>query len=101
MCSRTAPEVAASFSLAAMIYRILADSVLVLHLMFIAFVMSGGLLMLRWPRLLAAHLPAVCWAVLVELSGWTCPLTPLETHWRQAAGAVGYRGASSSTTCCR
>ena len=32
--------------------------------------------------------PAVEWAVLVELAGWTCPLTPLENHWRALDGGA-------------
>ncbi|NVK44651.1 MAG: DUF2784 domain-containing protein [Oceanospirillaceae bacterium] len=75
-----------------MFARIMADAVLVLHLLFILFVLAGGLLLLwrRWLALL--HLPAVVWAVLLELNGWICPLTPLENRLRMAAGQVGYEG---------
>lgn len=73
-----------------MSHRLLADGVVVLHLLFIGFVIFGGLLLPRWPGLAVAHLPAVCWAALVELCGWECPLTPLETGWRQAAGQAAY-----------
>ncbi|MEF8700262.1 MAG: DUF2784 domain-containing protein [Candidatus Accumulibacter sp. UW20] len=71
--------------------RLLADGVVVLHLVFIAFVIGGGLLVLRWPWLALLHLPAACWGVLVELNGWICPLTPLENRLRQAAGDAGYQ----------
>jgi hypothetical protein len=30
---------------------------------------------------------------VVELQGWVCPLTPLEQHFRAAAGEAGYRGS--------
>lgn len=70
--------------------RLLADAVVVVHLLFIAFVMVGGFAALRWPRLALAHLPAAGWAVLVEASGCICPLTPLENRLRQAAGDAGY-----------
>lgn len=73
-------------------YRLLADAVVVVHLLFIGFVILGGLLVLRWPRLALAHLPAACWGALIELGGWRCPLTPLENSLRQAAGDAGYRG---------
>lgn len=76
-----------------MSHRLLADSVVIVHLLFIGFVIFGGLLLRRWPGLAVAHLPAVCWAALVELCGWDCPLTPLETGWRQAAGQAGYAGS--------
>lgn len=73
--------------------RFLADALVLVHLLFIVFVVLGGLPVLRWPRLALAHLPAVCWGALVELTGRECPLTPLENRWRQAAGEAGYRGS--------
>lgn len=75
-----------------MIYRILADVVLILHLAFVLFVVLGGLLVLRWPRLAWLHVPAATWGVLVALVGWPCPLTPLENHLRQLGGQSGYGG---------
>jgi hypothetical protein len=75
-----------------MIYRSLADLVLVLHLAFIVFVVAGGLLALRWRRAPFVHLPAALWGVFVEVSGGACPLTPLENALRRAAGASGYSG---------
>jgi hypothetical protein len=71
---------------------ILADAVLVLHGLFIAWVVLGGLVVLRWPRLAWLHLPAAAWGVWIELSGGICPLTPLEQRLRQAAGEAGYSG---------
>jgi hypothetical protein len=75
-----------------MLLRLLADAVLVLHLVFVAFAVAGGLLALRWRWLPLLHLPALAWAVTVEFTGWICPLTPLENHLRQAGGAAGYSG---------
>ena len=75
-----------------MSYRLLADGVVIVHFLFIAFVVGGGLLVLRWPRLALLHIPAPCWGALIELSGWICPLTPLENGFRQAAGETGYHG---------
>jgi len=71
---------------------ILADLVLVLHLIFIGFVALGGLPVLRWPRLAWAHLPAVSWGALIEFGGWICPLTPLENRLRTMAGKPPYDG---------
>ena len=73
-------------------YRILADMVVGLHVIFVAFVVAGGLLVLRWPGLAWAHLPAAIWGTLIEFAGWVCPLTPLEQKLRAAAGEVGYEG---------
>lgn len=75
-----------------MSYALLANAVLLLHGLFIAFVLLGGLLVWRWPRLGWLHLTAVAWAVWVAWAGWICPLTPLENALRRAAGQAGYGG---------
>ena len=75
-----------------MLYRLGADAVLILHLAFVLFVVLGGFLVLRWPKLAWAHLPAVAWGALVEFSGWICPLTPLENALRHATGDAVYAG---------
>jgi hypothetical protein len=75
-----------------MIYRALADLILVFHLAFIVFVMAGGLLALRWGWVPLVHLPAAVWGVFIEGSGRVCPLTPLESVLRQAAGVSGDSG---------
>ena len=75
-----------------MAYRVLADLVVGMHALFVAFVVLGGLLALRWPWIAAAHLPAAVWGALIELRGWVCPLTPLEQSLRAAAGDAGYQG---------
>jgi hypothetical protein len=74
------------------IHRFLADAVLVLHLAFILFVVLGGLLVLRRPKLAWLHLPAVAWGALIEFAGWICPLTPLENRLRARGGEAGYSG---------
>ena len=71
-------------------YGLLADVVVLLHLLFVLFVLLGGLLALKWPRMAWAHLPAVVWGAFVEFSGWICPLTPLENWLRAQGGEVGY-----------
>ncbi len=76
----------------AMTDRLLADAVLVVHGLFILFVLLGGALVWRWPRLAWLHLPAVAWAAWVAWAGWICPLTPLENALRQSAGQAGYSG---------
>jgi hypothetical protein len=52
----------------------------------VLFVVAGGLLVIGWPRLAWAHIPAVVWGAWVEFSGWVCPLTPMENWLRQQAG---------------
>jgi hypothetical protein len=75
-----------------LIYRALADLVVLFHLAFVAFVVLGGLLVLRWPKAAWAHIPAAVWGVLIEYTGWICPLTPLENSLRSSGGEAGYSG---------
>lgn len=73
-------------------YRIGADFVLLLHFLFAAFATFGGVLAVynpAWPWL---HIPTVLWSSIVNLMGWTCPLTPLENALRKQAGQSGYAG---------
>jgi Protein of Unknown function (DUF2784) len=72
---------------------ILADAVLLLHGAFIAWVMFGGLAVLRRPVLAWLHLPALVWGVWISASGGICPLTPLEQRLRLAAGEAGWHGS--------
>jgi hypothetical protein len=66
--------------------------VVVVHAAFVVFVVVGGLLVARWPRMAWLHLPAVAWGVAIELLGWMCPLTPLENGLRERAGSSAYQG---------
>ncbi|MEO2169886.1 MAG: DUF2784 domain-containing protein [bacterium] len=75
-----------------MFYRVLADTVLVLHLLFILAVVAGGLGALRWRWAPLVHVPAVLWGMFIQVSGGICPLTPLENELRRAAGSSGYSG---------
>jgi hypothetical protein len=74
------------------LYRLLADAVVVVHFGFVLFVVFGGLLALRWPRVLWLHAPAAVWGALIEFAGWICPLTPLENELRRRGGEAGYAG---------
>ena len=59
-----------------------ADAVVVAHFGFVVFVVFGGLLVLRWPRVAWAHVPAAVWGALVQFADWMCPLTHLEAALR-------------------
>ena len=71
-------------------YALLADLTLLLHGLFILFVVLGGFLVF-WRRCVAwLHLPCAAWGALIEFKGWVCPLTYLENDLRIAAGKDGY-----------
>jgi uncharacterized membrane protein len=75
-----------------MIYRLSADLVLIVHLGFIVLVVLGGLLVLRWPRLIWLHVPVVLWGAAIEFIGFVCPLTPLEVWLRERGGEAAFEG---------
>jgi hypothetical protein len=74
------------------LYQLLADAIVVAHFLFIVFVIGGGFLVIFWPRLVWLHLPAAIWGAVIEFTGWICPLTPLENHFRKLGGKVSYTG---------
>jgi len=69
-----------------------ANAVLIVHLVFIGFVVLGGLLVLRRPRLGWVHAPMALYGVAIEFIGFVCPLTPLEVWLRRRGGEAGYTG---------
>lgn len=73
-----------------MIYRLLADFVVVLHVLFVLFAILGGLLLFKTRKAVWLHLPILLWALLIEWTGWFCPLTPLEIKLRRLGGEAGY-----------
>jgi hypothetical protein len=75
-----------------MAFRLAAEAVVLIHFAFVLFVVLGGLLVLRWPRLAWFHLPAAIWGGAIELTGLICPLTPLEKFLREAGGLAAYEG---------
>jgi Protein of Unknown function (DUF2784) len=75
-----------------MLYRHLADLVVLVHFAFVLFVVLGGLLALRWPRAAWFHLPAALWGAGIEFAAGICPLTPLENDLRRLGGEAGYSG---------
>jgi hypothetical protein len=75
-----------------MLYRLLADLLVLCHLAFVGFVVLGGLLVLRRPQWALVHVPVAAWGAYVELAGKVCPLTPLEVRFRVMGGEAGYSG---------
>jgi len=76
----------------AILFQGLADLVVCVHLAFALFVILGGLLVLRRPRMAWWHVPAAVWGAAVEFGGWICPLTDLENWLRMRTGAAAYAG---------
>jgi hypothetical protein len=73
-----------------MLYRAGAELVVLIHGLFVLFVVLGSLLALRWPRIAWIHVPAAAWGAVIEFADWSCPLTPLEQWLRRLGGERGY-----------
>lgn len=67
-----------------------ADVVVLAHFGFIVFVVGGGLLVLRYPRVAWLHIPATVWGASVQFGDWVCPLTHLENALREDATGGGF-----------
>ena len=74
------------------LYLILADCVLALHLILILCVLLGALLTRRRPVVTALHIGCLIWGILVEISPWPCPMTLLENWLEMRAGVGTYQG---------
>jgi Protein of Unknown function (DUF2784) len=71
-------------------YRVGADIVVVVHLLFLGFIVGGAFLTWRWPRIIWVHIPTVVYTAIVVFASFTCPLTALEKELRYQGGEVGY-----------
>ncbi|MEU4739105.1 DUF2784 domain-containing protein [Actinosynnema sp. NPDC023658] len=69
-----------------MVARALAEVVMVVHFVVLVFLVVGGFLALRWPKVLYFHVAMAAWGLLIVLFPLACPLTWLENLFRDAAG---------------
>src|ERR1700746_2273043 len=67
-------------------YSALAILVLLLHALFILWVIFGALLTRSRPVLRWLHIASLVWGILTELLPWPCPLTDLENWFEGKAG---------------
>lgn len=73
-------------------YGLAADAVVALHAGFILFALLGASLLVRHPKLVWLHVPALAWGGWIAASGNICPVTPLENAFRAKAGQGSYAG---------
>lgn len=74
------------------VYSALAVCVLIVHALFILWVIFGALFTRSRPVLRWIHIACLIWGVLVELLSWPCPLTLLENYLEGRAGIEPYHG---------
>ncbi|WP_433012847.1 DUF2784 domain-containing protein [Kribbella sp. CA-294648] len=75
-----------------MIYRLLADGMMILHGAFLLFFVIGGFLAWKWRRVIWAHLAVGLWNITIVLLDFECPVTGVEKHWMRKGGEEPYAG---------
>jgi hypothetical protein len=65
-----------------MIYKILADSVVLTHFLWILFLFSGAFFGRGNRTLKIFHFSGLSFAIIIQIFGWYCPLTYLEVWLR-------------------
>lgn len=77
-----------------MIYRILADLVVLIHFLWIVFLISGAFVGRKCRLIKYLHIGGLGFAFLIQIFGWYCPLTHLEVWLRSKhEPSMGYRGS--------
>ncbi|MBM3631127.1 MAG: DUF2784 domain-containing protein [Alphaproteobacteria bacterium] len=71
-------------------YEFLATLTLIIHFLFILYVILGGLLFFIKPGTLYFHIPAFLYGVYVEFTQSICPLTYLENFFLSKAKIETY-----------
>jgi hypothetical protein len=65
-----------------MLYKILADIVVLMHFLWIVFLISGAFLGIRNRAIKIFHISGLAFAIVIQIFGWFCPLTDLEVWLR-------------------
>ena len=71
-------------------YELFANLTLIIHLIFILFVIFGGLLFFIFSKIIYIHFPALLWGIYIEFTNSICPLTYLENWFLNQAELTTY-----------
>ncbi len=63
-----------------MVYKVLSDFVILLHLLWIIFILFGFLVALKYFKVSFIHMAGLVFTLVLNLGGWYCPLTHLENY---------------------
>jgi hypothetical protein len=66
-----------------MLYRIAADITVILHLLWIIFLITGAFVGRRVAWVKRIHIGGIVFAIVIQIFGWYCPLTHLEIRLRR------------------
>lgn len=71
-------------------YRILAFAALLLHLLWLLWVIFGWLVTRRRPLLRWLHIASLAYGIVITAGPWPCPLTIAEQRFKARAGLAAY-----------
>ena len=71
-------------------YELAANLILILHFLFIIFVVFGALFFFVSAKTIYFHFPSFLWGIYIELTHSICPLTYLENWFLQKASLTNY-----------
>ena len=71
-------------------HELAASIILIIHFLFILFVIFGALLFFVAKKIVFIHIPAIIWGTYIELTNSICPLTYLENWFLQKANLTTY-----------
>ena len=71
-------------------HELAADIILIIHFLFILFVIFGALLFFIVKKIVFIHIPAIIWGSYIELTHSICPLTYLENWFLHKANLTTY-----------
>ena len=73
-------------------YALLADLTMLVHFTFLAFVVFGGFVAMKWPCVIWAHVLLAAWGFSTIVFSIRCPLTDVEDWARARAGEAKLTG---------
>jgi hypothetical protein len=74
------------------VYLALATGVLLVHALFVVWVIAGAVFTRSRPALTWLHIASLLWGIFVEVFPGSCPLTSLENWLESRAGIQPYQG---------
>ncbi len=63
-----------------MVYKLLSDLVILLHLLWVIFILFGFLVAFKYFKVSFIHMAGLVFTLVLNLGGWYCPLTYLENY---------------------
>ena len=77
-----------------MSYKSAADFIVLVHFLWIVFLIFGAFIGKRYFMVKILHIAGLVFSVIIQISGWYCPLTYLEVWLRQKQNPMlSYKGS--------